>query len=113
MSGIAHTPQPPYYAVIFASRLNPGTEGYDAMAAHMLELAAEQPGYLGVESVRDDQGIGLTVSYWETLEAIREWKANAEHQRAQELGRQRWYGEYRLRICRVERDYGSHSAAHG
>ena len=72
----------------------------------MVELAAGQPGYLGVESVRDGDGVGITVSYWSSLEAVRAWKAEAEHRLAQQAGRQRWYERYRLRVCRVEEEYG-------
>lgn len=100
---IATTPQPPYYAVIFSSFRTPVDDGYAAMAEHMVELAALQPGYLGIESVRD--GLGITISYWESLEAIKHWKSNAEHQLAQRLGREKWYSAFKLRICKVERDY--------
>jgi heme-degrading monooxygenase HmoA len=76
--------------------------GYGAMADRMEELARAQPGFLGVESVRDEAGCGITVSYWDSLEAIRRWGAHVEHQVAQAQGRARWYEAYRLRVCRVE-----------
>jgi heme-degrading monooxygenase HmoA len=76
--------------------------GYDATAERMLELAREQPGYLGVESVRDADGHGITVSYWSSLESIGRWGAQAEHRLAQAAGRERWYAAYRLRVCRVD-----------
>lgn len=101
---IAKTPPPPYYAVIFTSLRTEVESGYHDMALRMLELAAEQPGYLGVESARD--GVGITVSYWESLEAIRHWKQNTEHLLAQQKGRTDWYATYKTRICKVERDYG-------
>lgn len=103
----AQTPKPPYYAVIFTSqrRAEDGVGGYDVMAARMVELAAQQHGYLGIESVRSAGGFGITVSYWESLEAISAWKANAEHRVAQANGRQFWYQHYELRIARVERAY--------
>jgi len=104
MEPIAATPEPPYYAVIFTSRRTAGDNGYAAMADHMVELAAAEPGYLGIESARDE--IGLSVSYWADLESIRRWKRNLEHREAQRLGRETWYSEYRVRIARVERDYG-------
>lgn len=104
MSTIAHTPNPPYYAVIFSSHRIEGDHGYDAMAKRMVELASQQPGFLGIESVREN--LGITVSYWESLEAIRNWKQNAEHQEAQRLGRQQWYSGFRVRIAKVEREYG-------
>jgi heme-degrading monooxygenase HmoA len=104
MSQIANTPEPPYYAVIFSSQRTPGDNGYGAMAARMVELAAEQPGFLGIESARED--VGITVSYWRSLDAIRAWKSNAEHLEAQRLGHRQWYADFRVRVARVERDYG-------
>lgn len=103
MTQIANTPEPPYYAVIFTNTRTDGDNGYALMAERMVELAAQQPGFLGMESVRD--GLGISVSYWRDLDAIKAWKANAEHQQAQQLGRQRWYADFRVRIARVERDY--------
>lgn len=96
--------QPPYYAVIFSSRRNPTDDGYAQTAERMLELAAAQEGFLGVESARNE--LGITVSYWRDLEAIRAWKQQSEHLEAQAQGRERWYAAYRIRIARVEREYG-------
>jgi len=104
MSDIAETPKPPYYAVIFSSQRTADDDGYADMAAQMMELAAKQPGFLGVESARD--GLGITVSYWESPDAISAWKQNAEHQLAQKLGRDQWYSAFRVRVAKVERDYG-------
>jgi heme-degrading monooxygenase HmoA len=103
---IAGTPEPPYFAVIFSSQRTAGDQGYGAMAERMLELAARQPGFLGVESARDAEGFGITVSYWRDEAAIAAWKAEGEHAVAQRLGREQWYATFRLRICRVEREYG-------
>lgn len=75
------------------------------MADRMLELAAEQEGYLGVESARGDDGFGITVSYWQSLDAIKQWRAHAEHRIAQETGKKTWYEHYEVRIARVERAY--------
>jgi heme-degrading monooxygenase HmoA len=105
-AAFATTPEPPYYAVIFASRRTPGDRGYDATAEHMVELAAQQPGYLGIEHCRDAQGFGITVSYWRNEEDIRNWRRNAEHTLAREQGRQSWYEHYELRVAKVERAYG-------
>jgi heme-degrading monooxygenase HmoA len=102
---IATTPRPPYYAVIFTSLRTELEAGYEAMAQRMVELAAQQPGFLGVESARD--GLGITVSYWQSEADIVAWKRNAEHLVAQERGRSDWYRAYRTRVCRVEREYGS------
>jgi len=105
MDPLASTPEPPYYAVVFTSRRSSADPaGYSKMAARMIELAASQPGFLGVESARGDDGVGITVSYWTTLDAIRAWRKNTEHRVAQTRGRADWYREFRLRICRVERE---------
>lgn len=104
---LAATPEPPYYAVIFTSRRTDGDRGYDAMAGRMGELAAQQPGFLGFESARGADGLGLTVSYWRDEASIAAWKRNAEHQDAQRAGRQTWYADYQVRVARVERAYGN------
>ncbi|GAB4352932.1 MAG: antibiotic biosynthesis monooxygenase [Gammaproteobacteria bacterium] len=101
---IATTPEPPYYAVIFTSaRTAADDDGYAAMAERMVELAADQPGFLGVESVRDGRP-GITVSYWRSREDIAAWRAHAEHRVAQERGRADWYAAYCLRVAKVERE---------
>ena len=110
-SAFATTPAPPYYAVIFASRRRGldeerGDHGYGVTADRMVELAAQQPGYLGVETCRDAEGFGITVSYWESEQAIAAWRAHAEHTLARERGRRDWYEHYELRVARVERAYG-------
>lgn len=100
---LAKLPAPPYYAAIFASVRTVGDQGYEAMDARMSELAAKQPGFLGVEAARDAQGFGITVSYWRSIEDIAAWKRNAEHLLAQKLGREKWYAGFRLRVAKVER----------
>jgi heme-degrading monooxygenase HmoA len=102
----ATLPNPYYYAVIFSSVRTTGDNGYGQTSERMVELAKEQPGYLGVESARGADGFGITVSYWESEEAIRNWKATAEHLIAQETGIRHWYEHYELRIAKVERAYG-------
>jgi heme-degrading monooxygenase HmoA len=107
MSKLAPTLDPPYYAVIFTSRHSGAEpEAYAAMADRMFALAIRQPGYLGVETVHDADGLGITVSYWDSLEAIRAWKIQNEHQEAQRRGKETWYDAYRLRISKVEQAYG-------
>jgi heme-degrading monooxygenase HmoA len=103
---LARTPKPPYYAVIFTSQRTDGNRGYDEMAERMVQLATTQPGFLGVESVRGGDGVGITVSYWSSEEAIAGWRNNWEHQRAQESGHRIWYENYQVRVARVERAYG-------
>ena len=92
-----------YYAVIFTSTRTEVEEGYAETAQRMVELAKQQPGFIGVESARNEMGI--TVSYWESLEAIKTWKANTEHLFAQEKGKSTWYKNYKVRIAKVEREY--------
>jgi heme-degrading monooxygenase HmoA len=101
---IANTPAPPYYAVIFTSVRKEGDNGYTDMAEKMLDLAKQQDGFLGVESAREKTG--LTVSYWRDLESIRKWKENIEHSHAREKGRNEWYLAFKVRISRVEQEYG-------
>jgi heme-degrading monooxygenase HmoA len=104
VSLIANTPEAPYYAVIFTSIRSEGDHGYEEMAQKMVELASSQPGFLGVESARNE--VGITVSYWADLDSIKAWKAHVEHREAQKLGREIWYSVFKTRICKVERDYG-------
>lgn len=104
MSVIANTPKPPYFAVIFTSIRTEGDNGYGEMANRMIELAEQQSGFLGMESARED--VGITVSYWADLDSIKNWKANSEHLEAQKIGRKSWYDTFKVRISKVERDYG-------
>ena len=100
-------PAAPYYAVIFSSTLDDDATGYESMAARMVELAREQEGFIDVESAsRTSAGFGITVSYWRDLESIRRWKAQSEHAAAQRMGRDAFYRSYKLRIAKVEREYG-------
>lgn len=99
------TPQPPYYAVIFTSRLGLNDEGYDAMGDAMAKLAEHQPGYLGIESTRGNDRIGITVSYWKDEASILAWKNQIKHLSAQKNGIERWYEHYELRVAKVERSY--------
>ena len=93
----------PYYAVIFTSTQSDSIDGYSEMATQMETLAKQQKGFLGIESARSD--IGITISYWDSLDAIKKWKANSEHILAQQKGRTQWYNWYKVRICKVEREY--------
>ena len=93
------------FAVIFTSELAGAPEGYEETAARMVELASKEPGFLSVESARSEGGLGITVSYWDSLAAIRRWKDNAEHQLVQLRGRQSFYARYDVRVARVERHY--------
>jgi len=93
----------PYYAVIFTSTLTSNIEGYNEMSKKMEALAKKQGGFLGIDSARE--GVGITVSYWESLEAIKTWKQNSEHLFAQQKGKEQWYSWYNTKICKVEREY--------
>jgi heme-degrading monooxygenase HmoA len=101
---LASTPAPPYYAVIFTSLMKNHDDAYAQIAARMVNLAEEQKGFLGMDTARS--GVGITVSYWKDLESIRNWKKHEEHLAAQEKGKRHWYQCYKVRICKVEREYG-------
>jgi heme-degrading monooxygenase HmoA len=107
-SAFANLPPPPYYAVVFSSLHTHSDPEYGRTADRMVELAAAQPGFLGVESTRGPDGFGITVSYWADLQAIAAWRAHAEHRLAQEAGKSLWYDHYEMRIARVERAYSKH-----
>lgn len=102
---ISSTPKAPYYAVIFTSIKTQSDAGYDLMSNKMVELAKTQPGFLGVESAREGDGIGITVSHWQDVESITNLKKNTEHQKVQRMGQEKWYEHFKVRICKVERDY--------
>ena len=104
MQTIATTPKPPYYAVIFTSLRTEGDNGYGEMADRMVKLAEQQKGFLGIDSAKE--GIGITVSYWSNLDSIKAWKNNIEHLAAQKKGHESWYSIFRVRISKVEREYG-------
>ncbi len=105
MTTFATTPKPPYYIVAFSNQRTEGENGYGNMAKAMAELAAKQPGYLGIESVRDGNGFGITNSYWADEASIIAWKANVAHLAAQKQGREKWYEHFEVRIGKIERAY--------
>jgi heme-degrading monooxygenase HmoA len=102
----ANLPEPPYYAVIFSAQRTAGDNGYAEVAQRMAELAPLQPGFLGMEHARGEDGFGITVAYWRDEAAIRAWRDHAEHRVARERGRREWYSGFQLRVARVERAYG-------
>ncbi|MBU5210756.1 antibiotic biosynthesis monooxygenase [Heyndrickxia sp. FSL K6-6286] len=104
MNGNKKIKQPSYYAVIFTSERTEGDNGYEKMSQAIEELATKQQGYLGMESARNN-GIGITISYWETLEDIKNWKEHSTHKIAQDRGKKEWYKNYTVRVCKVEKDY--------
>ena len=106
MNPIAKTPKPPYYAVVFTSLRTDNEDGYEQTAKKMAALASEQPGFLGIESVREKGGPGITVSYWKDKKSIKGWKNNIDHQQAQQFGRDKWYRSYRIRVAKVDKEYG-------
>ncbi|TPW13370.1 MAG: antibiotic biosynthesis monooxygenase [Halothiobacillaceae bacterium] len=103
MNSVATTPEPPYYAVIFTSLRTEGDHGYGAMAEKMVEMARHQPGFLGFETARAE--LGISVSYWSSLETLTAWRENMAHRAAQQNA-PKWYKSLRVRVCRVEREYG-------
>lgn len=105
MSEFCPLPDPPYFAVIFANQSSTDMQGYAEMAEVMDRLASEQPGFIGRDSTRNENGFGITVSYWEDEDSIRKWRENLRHATAQSIGKQKWYSHYTLRIAKVERQY--------
>ncbi|MGH3280476.1 MAG: antibiotic biosynthesis monooxygenase family protein [Trebonia sp.] len=99
-------PEPPYYAVIFTSVRTDGDNGYAQRAQEMIRLAAGQPGFLGVDSTRGADGLGITVSYWRDEESINAWRTQADHARTRADGRAHWYESFAVHVARVERSYG-------
>lgn len=99
----AGAPEPPYYAVIFASQRTAGGDDYGATSDRMVELARQRDGFLGVESARDASGFGITVSYWRDEASIAGWKVDLEHREAQRRGRHGYYERFELRVAKVER----------
>ena len=106
MDEIAKLPAPPYYAVIFIARRTPIDEGYSDTAVRMEMLAGDQPGFLGIESIEQGDGLELTISYWKSQQDIYDWKRNLEHLEAQRLGREKWYEKLEIRVAHIERAYG-------
>lgn len=99
---------PGSWVVVFVSRRSGAdAEGYGAMAERMEQLARAQPGFVGMHSVRGEDGVGITVCYWQSAEAIAAWKRDVEHAAAQQRGRERWYESYAVTVARVERQYGA------
>lgn len=105
MDGFSKTPAPPYYAVIFTSTLGDSDEGYAAMGDALVELAKKHPGYLGIETTRGADNLGITVSYWKDEASILAWKHQTQHLLAQKNGIEKWYAHYELRVAKVERAY--------
>ena len=97
--------KPPYYAVIFTSQRKMTDDEYGITADRMKELTMQQPGYLGIDSARNSEGLGITVCYWDSIKAIKKWKANNEHLYAQKMGKEMWYQSYSVRIAKVEEEY--------
>ena len=104
----ARPPEPPYYAVIFTSVRTPGDQGYADRAEEMVRLAAEQPGFLGIDSARGADGLGITVSYWRDEESIAAWRNQADHSRTRADVRARWYESFTVHVAKVERSYDFH-----
>jgi heme-degrading monooxygenase HmoA len=102
MNKFAETPSPPYYAVIFTTIQSDGRDGYDEISERMLDLAQKEKGFLGIESARGE--IGLSVTYWASLEDIARWKNHAEHKIAQAKGFEMWYKAFATRVAKVEVD---------
>ena len=102
---IAPTPKPPYYVAVFSSVRTETDEGYYQMNDALLMELSKLSGYLGHESAREN-GCGITVSYWSDLQSLKNWRDLPLHKTAQDLGREKWYHNYKVRIGLIEHDYG-------
>jgi heme-degrading monooxygenase HmoA len=96
---------PPYFAAIFSSKRSKIDDGYQKMSEYMGELSKSQKGFLGLETVRNEDGFGITISYWESEEDIIAWKNNATHLKAQMRGKNEWYENFEVKIAQVNRAY--------
>ncbi len=105
LAGFAETPEPPYYAVIFTSKLKATDSGYASMLEAMLKIAVEQPGFISREAVRGPDGFGIHVIYYKDEAAILAWRQHERHAAAQKIGKERWYEHYEMRVAKVERAY--------
>lgn len=104
---IAATPPPPYWVVIFTAVFSGrAAEEYAETSARMVALMQESPGFLGYETAQGEGGGEITVCYWDSEEAVRIWRQNAEHLAAQKRGREAFYSAYHIRVARVDRAYG-------
>lgn len=93
-------------AVIFISRRNAADpQGYEKASEDMAAEAARQPGYVGIDSVRDASGEGITVSYWADEAAAMAWRAHAGHSLIRAQGRTDWYDRYEVVVADVSRGY--------
>ncbi|WP_369270902.1 antibiotic biosynthesis monooxygenase [Streptomyces sp. R11] len=102
----ASLPEPPYYAVVFTAVRTAGDNGYAEADERLMKLAADQPGFLGVDSARGANGLGITVSYWRDEDSIAAWRDDAEHTLARARGREHWYESFSLHVAKVERAHG-------
>ena len=101
-------PRPPYYAVVFTSLRTPGDDGYADRSQDMERLARDVPGFLGIDSVRDADGLGITVSYWRDEQSIAAWRDHPAHSVTRADGRARWYEDFTVHVAKVERSYDFH-----
>ena len=105
MKKISNTPSPPYVCAVFTSIRTEINEGYEQMNDILFKEINKVSGYLGNETFRDKDGFGVNVSYWKDMKSLKYWRDNELHKKAQALGKSKWYKEYKLRICKVERNY--------
>ncbi len=90
-------------AVIFMSRLRDPAPGYAETAERMVELASSMPGFIGIRSMRDADGSGITISWWRSEEDIAHWREHPEHLEAQRRGQEEWYESWHIEICHVKK----------
>lgn len=91
--------------VVFRNRLRqPEPPGYEETAARMAELAMQQPGFRALKTFAAEDGERVTISEFDSLEAVSAWRRNVEHLVAQRRGRDEFYAEYSLQTCELIRE---------
>lgn len=100
-----NAPKPPYYAVIFTSQRVSNDLDYDEMDRQTFIEVQKIQGYIGAESYTDGNDRHVTIAYFLTEKAILDWRSNPLHMKAQQLGKEKWYSYYNVKVCKVEREY--------
>ena len=90
---------------VFRSRLKPGLrDEYAAAVDRMSELARTMPGHISHKTFYAEDGERCTIVEFEHEEGLRTWRTNPEHIVAQQLARQKYYGEYTVQVCTLDRE---------
>ncbi len=90
---------------VFRSRLKPGVrDDYVALVDRMTEIAQTMPGYISHKGFFADDGERVTIVEFEHEEGLRAWRLNPEHIATQKLARKKYYTEYHVQVCTLDRE---------